>query len=143
MKEKGKDEPLTDENPLLLFDGVCNLCNGAVRFILKRDAAGVFRFAPLQGPSAAMYLRRFGISDDTLRSVVLVEGGKAYQRSAAALRVLRRLGAPWKFLYAFILLPAPLRDFFYDLIAKNRYRIWGRREECLLPTPELKARFLE
>ncbi|MDB5049452.1 MAG: putative thiol-disulfide oxidoreductase YuxK, family [Fibrobacteres bacterium] len=129
-------------NPILLFDGVCNLCNGSVRFILKRDRKQAFRFAPLQSAAGQALLERLGLPRDGFRSVVLVEGDRHYQRSAAALRILRALGWPYKALYVFILIPRPLRDFGYDLIARNRYRVFGRSETCMVPTPEIRERFL-
>lgn len=129
--------------PVLLFDGQCNLCNGLVRFVIARDLKGVFRFAPLQGPSAAMYLRRFKLEQEALDTVILVEGANAYRKSSAALRTLRRLRFPWPLGYAFMAVPRPVRDLAYDVVAKSRYRIWGRNETCMLPTAELKARFLE
>jgi predicted DCC family thiol-disulfide oxidoreductase YuxK len=129
--------------PILLFDGVCNLCNGIIRFLLNLDKRGVLRFASLQSAAGQAYLQRFSLHPGKLPSVVLVEGDRYSQRSTAALRVMRALGWPYRALYALILVPRPMRDLVYDLIAKNRYRIFGKRETCMLPTPALKARFLE
>jgi predicted DCC family thiol-disulfide oxidoreductase YuxK len=128
--------------PILLFDGVCNLCNGFVQFLLKRDKRGALLFAPLQSASGQAYLERFGLPRAGFLSVVLVEGDRHSQRSTAGLRSLRALGWPWKAFYALILLPRPLRDLGYDLIARNRYRLFGKRDACMIPTPEIRARFL-
>jgi predicted DCC family thiol-disulfide oxidoreductase YuxK len=129
-----------DQHPVVLFDGVCNLCNGSVVFIIRRDPRGVFRFAPLQSPAAAALLgERVGALPDSL---VLIENGRVYTQSTAVLRVARRLRQPWPLVSALIVLPAPLRDWLYAWIARNRYRWFGRREVCMVPTPELQARFL-
>lgn len=129
-------------NGLVLFDGVCNLCNGAVRFILKRDRAGYFSFASLQSAAAGRALAEHGLAP-ALNSIVLIEGGRLYQSSDAVLRIARRLGAPWSWAYAAVVVPRPLRDWLYRIIARNRYRWFGRREACMLPTPELRGRFLD
>jgi predicted DCC family thiol-disulfide oxidoreductase YuxK len=128
---------------IILFDGVCNLCNSSVQFILRRDKAGKFLFASLQSPVGQQYLQKFGLPADELHSFILIENGKAYSRSSAALRVLRQLGGGWKLFYAFRILPAFIRDGVYNLIARHRYRWFGKRESCWLPTPELKSRFLD
>ncbi len=128
---------------LLLFDGVCNLCNGFVNFVLDADSEGYFLLGALQSDAARPYLRTFDVDPEAIDSVVLIENGRLYTRSTAALRILRRLGAPWSLLYALIAVPAPLRDWVYDVIAANRYQWFGKREQCRMPTPELRARFLE
>jgi predicted DCC family thiol-disulfide oxidoreductase YuxK len=133
---------MTTEHPILLFDGVCNLCNASVKFVLRHDPEGVFRFAPLQSAAAREYLMRYGIDPAALLSAIVIEDGRCYLRSAAALRIVRRLPWPWKSLYVLRLVPRPLRDAGYDLIAKIRYRIFGRTEACMVPTPEIAARFL-
>lgn len=127
---------------LVLFDGVCNLCNGAVNFIIDHDPDGYFRFAPLQSDVAQERLADAGVEGD-LSTIVLVEEGTAYVRSTAALRIARRLTAPWPLLYLFIAVPRPLRDAVYNWIAHHRYDWFGQRDQCRLPTPDLKARFLE
>ncbi len=134
---------MASERRILLFDGVCNLCNGTVQFLIKRDPGGKFKFASLQSEPAKTLLRELGLPADHFESFVYIKNGTAYQRSSAALHVLKDLGGFWKLFYGFILLPRPVRDFFYDLIAKNRYRMFGKRDACMVPTPELKARFLE
>ncbi|HYF62208.1 MAG TPA: thiol-disulfide oxidoreductase DCC family protein [Herpetosiphonaceae bacterium] len=129
-------------NGLVLFDGVCNLCNGSVRFILRHDRAGYFSFASLQSPAGARALAERGAAP-TLNSIVLIEDGRLYESSDAVLRIARRLGAPWSWGYAAVIVPRPLRNALYRIIARNRYRWFGRREACMLPTPELRGRFLD
>lgn len=135
--------PLGTPCALLLFDGVCNLCNGFVNFVLDHDSEGAILLGALQSDAARPYLQAFDRDPEALGTVVLIENGQLYTRSTAALRVLRRLDAPWPFLYAFIAVPRPVRDWVYDRIAANRYQWFGKRDQCRMPTPELKARFLE
>lgn len=132
------------ERAVVLFDGVCNFCNASVHFIIDRDPAQRFRFAALQSEAAAGLLRSRGVAppQGDPDSIVLVEGERVYQRSTAALRIARRLRFPWPLLYAFVAVPRPLRDLVYRFIARNRYRWFGRSEECRVPTPELRSRFL-
>lgn len=124
---------------VILFDGVCNLCNGAVTFIIDRDPEGHFAFAPLQSEVA---LELLGKQAESLESIVLVENGVRYTESTAALRIARNLRGPWPLLYSFIVVPRALRDRVYRLVARNRYRWFGKRDSCRLPTPELRQRFL-
>ena len=132
-----------NDPPVLLFDGVCNLCNGAVAFVIRRDPRARLRFAPLQSPAADALLASLGVARDRLPdSFVLVEDGRVHVRSTAALRVARRLRFPWPLLAVNLLVPRWLRDPVYDLVARNRYRWFGRREACMVPTAELRARFL-
>jgi predicted DCC family thiol-disulfide oxidoreductase YuxK len=126
----------------VLFDGVCNLCNGFVNAVIDRDPDGYFTFGALQSDPAQAYLEAFGVAEDALDSVVLIERGRLYRRSTAALRILRRLPPPWPLAYAFIAVPRPIRDRIYDWIAARRYRWFGRRPTCRVPTPELRSRFL-
>ncbi len=131
------------EHPILLFDGVCNLCAGAVRFAIARDREARLRFASLQSPIGQELLRRHDYEPDAIDTVVLVDAAGAHDRSTAALRVLGQLPAPWRWLGPpLLLVPRPLRDAVYGFVARNRYRWFGRRDECLVPTPELRARFL-
>jgi len=127
----------------ILFDGVCNMCNGFVRFVIARDPSGHFRFAPLESNAAAALLRERGVTDPLPDSVVLVEQEGVFVRSDAPLRILRRLRFPWPLAYALIVIPRFIRDRAYDAIAARRYRWFGRREACLVPTPELRRRFLD
>jgi len=136
--------PPADPGPVVLFDGVCNLCDASVRFVVARDPAGVFRFAALDSSAAQALLEgaeRPG-SEPLPDSVLLVEEGRVYDRSTAALRIARRLGWPWKLAYAFVCIPRFVRDVVYDWVARRRYAWFGRKETCLVPTPELRARFL-
>jgi predicted DCC family thiol-disulfide oxidoreductase YuxK len=132
----------TSEHSILLFDGVCNLCNSSVQFIVKRDEDAVFRFASLQSEEAQELLNSFEDKPSDLSSVLLVEDGKLYARSTAALRAARRLSGAWPLLYGFIIIPRPIRDLVYNWIARNRYRWFGKKDQCMIPSPELKARFL-
>ncbi len=127
---------------MILFDGVCNLCNGLVQFVIARDPARRFRFASLQSDVAQRRLEGAGIAADVPDSIVLLEEGRLFTRSTAALRIARRLRFPWSLAFALIVVPRPLRDWVYSLVARNRYRWFGRRETCMIPTPELEERFL-
>ena len=129
---------------LVLFDGVCNLCNGAVQFIIDRDRTTRFRFAALQSDRAAKIIEERGLTvrTDEPDSVMLIEDGKVYDRSDAALRIARELDGIWPVFYAFIVVPRFLRDAVYKFIARHRYAWFGKTETCRVPTPELRARFL-
>lgn len=139
------------EAPILFFDGVCGLCNGFVDFCLARDKRGKFRYATLQGETAARLLPQAGIganppgaepSSEWMRSVVLWRDGKAFRKSEAVIRVFTGLGGIWKIAALGRILPAGLRDLAYDFIARNRYRWFGKRETCRMPSPGERARFL-
>lgn len=129
--------------PLILFDGVCNLCAWAVRFIIERDPRGVFRFASLQSELGRKLLAEHGIDPSQTDSFILIENGVAYVESTAALRVARHLSGLWPICHFAILLPRLVRDPVYRFIARNRYRWFGKQESCMIPTPELKSRFLD
>lgn len=133
---------MADDSFVVLFDGVCNLCDRSVQFILDRDSKQRFRFAALQSDKGQELLRNHGQSTGELNSIVLVEGGRCFVRSTAALRIARRLRWPWPMLYAAIVVPAPVRDWIYNWVAANRYRWFGKAESCRIPTPELRNRFL-
>jgi predicted DCC family thiol-disulfide oxidoreductase YuxK len=128
---------------ILLFDGVCNLCNSTVNFLIKRDKKQLFTFASLQSNAGQALLAKFSLPQQEFHSFVYVKGDQFYQRSGAVLRVLKDMGGIWKLAAVLLLLPTPLRDFIYNIIAKNRYRWFGKKNECMLPTPELKKRFLD
>jgi len=130
------------EPSIVLFDGVCNFCSGAVRFLIRRDRAGRLRFAPLQSETGAGLQRRFALDPTDLDTMILVEGGRAHRKSGAALRVLRHLSGAWPLLSLLLLVPRPIRDWAYDRFAQRRYRWFGRRDACFVPTPELRDRFL-
>lgn len=132
-----------NETHILLFDGVCNLCNRMVRFTIKRDPKGKFKFAPLQSESGQALLKKQGLPVDNFDSFVFIKGDKYYFKSSAGLQVLKELGGVWKLLfYVFIVFPKPWRDFVYGIIAKTRYRIFGKRDTCMIPTPGIAQRFL-
>lgn len=130
------------DGPIVLYDGVCGFCNRSVQLILRHDRRGRFRFAALQSEVGRALLRRHGLATDDLDTFVLVVGGRAYVRSTGALRVARTLGGAWALLSALSIVPRPLRDFAYDVIARNRYRIFGKADACMLPPPEARSRFL-
>ena len=132
-----------ENKKIVLFDGVCNLCSSSVRFILKRDKKNQFLFGSLQGKAGQEYLRQFGLPADTFNSFMLVENKILYSRSSGALRILKYLGGAWPLLYAFIIVPKFIRDAVYNLVAKNRYKWFGKKDECWLPAPDLKAKFLD
>ncbi|WP_207433894.1 thiol-disulfide oxidoreductase DCC family protein [Sabulibacter ruber] len=126
----------------VLFDGVCNLCNGFVQFVINHDPEGYFHFTSLQSEMGQKVLKAHGLPTEQFKTVLLLENGKLYSRSTAALRIVRRLNGGWSLLYAFLLVPTFLRDPLYDWVSRNRYKWFGQQESCMLPTPELKARFL-
>ncbi|WP_312473132.1 thiol-disulfide oxidoreductase DCC family protein [Neobacillus sp.] len=127
---------------IILFDGVCNLCNSSVQFIIKRDTKGNFKFASLQGATGQKLLEKYGLNTD-INSFVFIENERIFVKSTGALRVCRNLNGSWKMLSAFLVLPRFIRDFFYEIIVKNRYKWFGKKETCMLPLPEWKNRFLD
>ncbi|TXK83566.1 thiol-disulfide oxidoreductase DCC family protein [Paenibacillus sp. N3.4] len=133
----------SDDQAIVLFDGVCNLCSGAVQFILKNDPTGRFRFASLQSEIGQLLLKQHHLPTGIISTIVLIEGGRSYTRSTAALRIARRLRGAWPLAYAAIVIPAPLRNLGYAYVARNRYRWFGKAEHCMLPKPEFKQRFLD
>ncbi|MNP22045.1 hypothetical protein D3C76_1146930 [compost metagenome] len=133
---------LMKDKSIVLIDGVCHLCQGVVRFIIPRDPDAKFLFAPLQNEIAAKLMKESGLQPGQLNTVILLENGVYYTESAAVLRIARKLRFPWPATYVFILVPRPLRNALYRYVAKNRYRWFGRDEQCMLPTPEIKRRFL-
>lgn len=134
--------PETEKHPVVLFDGVCNLCSGTVKFIIKRDRDGLFRFASLQSEVGAQLLINAGLDPGQLDSIVLCWGKKHYFKSGAVLRILRQLNFPWPMFYVGVLIPAFIRDGIYDLVGRNRYRWFGKTDSCMLPTPGIHQRFL-
>ncbi len=138
----GTDIAITEKS-IVLFDGVCNLCNSSVNFIIDRDKAGKFLFASLQSQEAAQLSRQFDFPLRTLSSIILIENGGVHTRSSAALRIARRLDGLWPLLSVFMVVPRFLRDGVYEWIAKNRYRWFGRSNSCRMPEPALKQRFLQ
>ncbi len=134
---------LSHDVPLVLFDGTCNLCNGSVQFILRRDPKGRFRFAALQSAAGKAALAKVGATAQVPDSIILVAGGRWRAKSGAALAIARGLRWPWPLLSVCWLVPYPLRDLVYDWIARNRHRWFGKSEACWVPTPALRARFLD
>ena len=128
--------------PVLLFDGVCNLCNASVQWVLLRDKQAVFRFAQLQSDIGRQLLTRHGLDPDDLNSVVLTDGDRIWLKSDVPLEIFRRLGGWWNLLTILRLIPSGIRNRLYEFVARNRYRWWGRREQCMMPRREWKDRFI-
>lgn len=129
--------------PVVFFDGVCGLCNKSIDLILRIDRRGLVLFAPLQGALGQQTLNEHGIQGSDFNSMLLVEGGKVYTKSTAILRISRHLGGIWPLGLLLLIVPRPIRDVFYDIIARNRYRWFGKSESCRLPTPAERSRFLD
>ncbi|MEO8573336.1 MAG: thiol-disulfide oxidoreductase DCC family protein [Pyrinomonadaceae bacterium] len=138
---------------VVLFDGVCNFCDASVNFVIERDPEGYFKFAPLQSEAGTKLANEYGLPSETtgiqpadylipIDSVILIEDGRAFTHSTGALRIARRLNGIWPVFYALIVVPKPIRDFFYRLFAKYRYRVFGRKDQCMLPSPQVRQRFL-
>ncbi|MGW9686353.1 thiol-disulfide oxidoreductase DCC family protein [Flagellimonas sp. 2504JD1-5] len=132
-----------ESKKIILFDGVCNLCNGAVQFIIKRDKKDVFRYAALQSEVGKQLIAERAIDTSKVDSIILIEPSVAYfTKSDAAIQISQDFGGLWKAMTIFTWIPKIFRDGIYDLIAKNRYKWFGRKDACMIPTPELKAKFL-
>ena len=129
-------------HPIVLFDGVCNFCDASITWIIRRDKHARFRFAPLQSPTGERLQREHGLDPIAVDTMLLIEDGRVYLRSTAALRIVRDLSFPYPLLYAFIIVPPPIRDFFYDWFARHRYRWFGKKDACMVPTAEVRDRFL-
>mgnify|MGYP006092070531 FL=1 len=127
---------------IILFDGVCNLCNGAVNFVIKRDPGNVFKFTPLQEKQGVLLLKKHAIDAQELDSIVLVENKKVYTKSSAALRIARKMSNLWPLFFVLLIIPRFIRDGVYDFIAKNRYKWFGKKKQCMIPTPGLREKFL-
>jgi predicted DCC family thiol-disulfide oxidoreductase YuxK len=132
---------MVSSDSLLLFDGVCNLCNRVVDFVILRDKDKKIRFAALQSKPGKELADKFKISLRNNDTVVYISGGKAFVRSSAVLHIMKDIGGGWKILYGFIIIPSFVRDFFYDLIAKRRYLFFGKRDNCMVPSEETRERF--
>ncbi len=130
------------EYSIVLFDGVCNFCNASVNFIIRHDKKARFRFAPLQSAIGAELQRQYGLDPNVPNTLVLVEQGRAYTKSTAGLRIARWLRWPWPALYTLIVVPRPVRDLAYDWFARRRYRWFGKKDECMVPTAEVREKFL-
>lgn len=131
-----------DSQHIILFDGVCNLCNTSVNFVIKHDRKRWFKFAPLQSERGQTLLKAHHLPTEDFDTFILIQERKSFTKSTAALQVLKNLGGLWQLVYVFIIIPRPMRDFVYQLIAKNRYRWFGKRAACMIPTEDVKSRFL-
>ena len=127
---------------IILFDGVCNLCNGAVNFVIKRDTGNVFKFTPLQEKQGVLLLKTHAVDTQKLDSIVLIENEKVYVKSSAALRIARKMSNLWPLFFVLLIIPSFIRDGVYDFIAKNRYKWFGKKEQCMIPTPGSREKFL-
>lgn len=137
---------MSEPHPIILFDGVCNLCNASVQWIIRRDTREVFRFAALQSEAGKRRLaqaRADARLAESLSSMVVIDGGRVLTKSDAAIAIATRLGAPWRWAKIGKLMPRFLRDWLYSIVARNRYRLFGRQEACMMPTPALRTRFLD
>ncbi len=136
MIEKGKK--------VILFDGVCNLCNSAINFVIKRDKKDHFRYASLQSEIGQKLIAERNINTSKIDSIILIEPGVAYyHKSTAALQIAKRLSGLYPLFSIFLVLPKFFRDWIYDIVAKNRYKWFGKKDSCMIPTPELKALFID
>lgn len=127
---------------IILFDGVCNLCNGAVNFVIKRDKKSVFKFAAIQSEEAKNLMMEGDFQSEDLKTFILLLNERFYTKSTAALKVCRYLSGLWPMLYWFMIVPKFIRDFIYNIISRNRYKWFGRKESCMIPTPEFQSKFL-
>lgn len=131
------------DNKVILFDGVCNLCNGAITFIIKRDKKDVFRYAPLQSEIGKKLAAKHDIDLQKVDSIILMTNNKAVSKSTAALRIAQQLSGAWPLFIVFLIVPTFIRNGVYDFIARNRYKWFGKKDACMIPTPELKSKFLD
>lgn len=138
----GTNSEIADDQPVILFDGVCNLCNASVNFIIDRDSQGLFRFASLQSDFGKKELKRIGTDSSQLSSIVLLSDGEVFTKSTAALKIAKDLSGAISSMHVFLWVPSVIRDYFYDFIARNRYRWFGKTDACRLPTAGMKKRFV-
>lgn len=131
------------DHPVILFDGICNFCNFWVNFAIKHDPKKRIKFAPFQSNAGQQLLNQQHIAIESINSVILIENGKVFTQSSAALRICKYLSGLWKIFYGLLIIPKFLRDFFYNIIARHRYRWFGKKENCMVPTPEVRERFLD
>ena len=135
---------LPKDKKIILFDGVCNLCNSSVQYVIKHDTKDIFRFVALQSELGQKIINHIGISEKSIDSIILYEAGIAYYyKSAAALEIAKQLGDLYAFATIFKILPLSLRDSIYDYVAKNRYKWYGKQESCMIPTSTLQSKFLK
>lgn len=131
------------DKSIILFDGVCNVCNGFVNFLIPRDKKDKFQYGSLQSLKVKEMLQQYHYNPDDLSTVILIEKDKLYSQSTAVLKILRQMSGAWPLMYAFIIVPKAIRDFAYQQIARNRYKLFGKKDSCMVPTPELRAKFVE
>jgi predicted DCC family thiol-disulfide oxidoreductase YuxK len=131
-----------NDHPIILFDGVCNFCNGAINFIIQRDRKRIFRYAPLQSEAGQQLLQQHHLSTTALDSFILINNGKAYKKTTAAIHLYPKLGGAWKLMRALWILPPFIRDAGYNIIAANRYKWWGKKDTCMIPSKEVRSLFL-
>lgn len=127
---------------IILFDGICNVCDRSVQFIIAHDPSHKFKFASLQGETGRFYIENCQLPEG-LDSIVLIEGKDVFFKSTAALKIAKQLSGLYPLLAIFLIIPKPIRDFFYDIVAKNRYRWFGKKDHCMVPGPKDKQRFLD
>ncbi len=131
------------DKKIILFDGVCNLCNDAITFVIKRDPHDHFRYAPLQGETGAHFIKKYNIDTTKVDSIILIDQDNVYIKATAALKIACHLSGAYPLMRIFFIIPSFVRNWAYDYIAKNRYKWYGKKEACMIPTPELKAKFLQ
>lgn len=133
---------MKDNHKIILFDGVCNLCNGAINFVIKKDKKNIFKFAPLQSEEGKELTSRFNIDTSKVDSIILIDGDKYYEKSSAALHIAKNLEKAYPLLFGFMVVPKFIRNSVYDYVATNRYKWFGKKESCMIPTEELKSKFI-
>ncbi len=131
-----------ENHKIILFDGVCNLCNSSINFVIKHDKKNVFKFAALQSEVGLELISKFKIDTSKLDSIILIDGDKYYEKSSAALHIAKNLSGAYPLLFGFMIVPKFLRNAVYDYVALNRYKWFGKKDSCMIPTPELKSKFL-
>lgn len=137
-------DKLPKDKQLILFDGVCNLCNNSINYVIKHDKQNIFMFAPLQGKAGQQIIKHYNIDTSKTDSILLYSEEKGLKiKSSAAIAIASKLGFPRSVLTIFLIVPPFIRNWVYDYIAKNRYKWYGKKDACMIPTPELKAKFLE
>ena len=133
----------TDDQSILLFDGVCKFCHAGVQFVIRRDKKSKFIFCPLQSRKGQQLMQQYGLQDSGLSSMILLQNDRVYRKSSAALHIARQMPMPWPLLYGFILVPAFIRDRVYDFIGNHRYQWFGRYDSCWIPDDETRKKFID
>ena len=132
-----------DINNIVLFDGICNFCDSSINRIIRHDKKNRFRFAPLQSETGKKLAKQYFIDTEKTDSIILIENNKAYTKSTAILRISKHLNTLYPLMYGFMIIPAFIRNFIYDFIARNRYRWFGKKDSCMIPTAEVRSKFIE